>query len=173
MKRIGMLFVLVLCLTGCAAGRHTSDATTGREFTRSTLPPRATVPTADIPMEAEKIAFRAAGKKRIPYTGAVSQIRCITSPEALPAGVDYDADFFRDHALILITDSVGSGSVQVAIESISCTGDTAAVALSRKMSGNTGTSDMATWMLWAEVDANAAQNWILANPGANTGSVTS
>ena len=61
-------------------------------------------------------------------------------------------------------ETVSSGSVQLEIGGIYRDGDTATVKLNRAMSGDFGTADMATWLLWVEVDAGLELTWKLENP---------
>ena len=37
--------------------------------------------------------------------------------------------------------------------------------LAKEMSGTVGTADMATWLLWAEVEQGLTENWTVTNPG--------
>ena len=60
-----------------------------------------------------------------------------------------------------MVDTVTSGSVKVAIDSVG----NGTVTLSKEMSGDAGTADMATWLLWAEVDQGMTENWTISNPG--------
>lgn len=80
----------------------------------------------------------------------------------------YDDAFFKDHALVLVQESVSSGSVEVGIESVSLKADhTAVVTLTHQGpgEGQVGTADMATWLLWAEVDTGLEDyQWTVANP---------
>ena len=60
-----------------------------------------------------------------------------------------------------MVDTVTSGSVKV---SIGFLGD-GTVTLAKEMSGTLGTADMATWLLWAEVDQGLTDTWTVTNPG--------
>ena len=108
------------------------------------------------------------GCVRITYTNNVSNVRYVTKVEELPdyeALAKYDAAYFENKALLVILETTASGSVQVGIESIA----DGTVTLSHEMSGDAGTTDMATWLLWAEVDQGLEGNWKVANPAlANT-----
>lgn len=125
-----------------------------------------------LPEEGEEIVgtelkFENQGKQRVAYTGIVSNVLYVTSPDQLPkteAFVRYDDTFFQDHALILVTDTVGSGSTQVRIGRITVSGGIAYVTLSRELPGQVGTADMATWQLWAEVEKDLRLQWKVANP---------
>ena len=119
----------------------------------------------------EMVKFGNVQAKRIPYAGNRSGVTYVTDPAQLPqdeAFAGYDAEFFRSHALILVTDTVGSGSVRVSIRDITIRGNTASVTLSRTMAGNMGTADMATWRIWAEVEPGLQYSWSVANPACRT-----
>ena len=119
----------------------------------------------------EMVKFGNVQAKRILYTGNRSGVTYVTDPSQLPkdeAFAGYDAEFFRSHALILVTDTVGSGSVRVSIRDITIRGNTASVTLSRTMAGNMGTADMATWRIWAEVEPGLRCSWTVANPAFRT-----
>ena len=62
---------------------------------------------------------------------------------------------------MLVQESVSSGSVEVGIESVSLKADhTAVVALTHQGpgEGQVGTADMATWLLWTEVDTGLEES---------------
>uniref|UniRef100_UPI001C9E8AF7 hypothetical protein n=1 Tax=Klebsiella pneumoniae TaxID=573 RepID=UPI001C9E8AF7 len=80
----------------------------------------------------------------------------------------YDEAYFVEKALVVVYETVSSGSVQVDIASI----DGGVVTLSHEMSGNVGTADMATWLLWAEVDAGLDYTWSVANPAVEPNTST-
>ena len=108
---------------------------------------------------------------RLTYNGNVSSALYVTSAAQLPDYPElsaYDDAFFKDHALVLVQESVSSGSVEVGIESVSLKADhTAVVALTHQGpgEGQVGTADMATWLLWAEVDTGLGDyQWTVANP---------
>ncbi len=115
------------------------------------------------------IEFKNPGSKRITYTGNQNAIAYITSPDQLPTVSaeelkKYDADFFRTKALVLIKETVGSGSTRISIQSIKQKDRTVCVTLLHE-SPEVGTADMATWLLWAEVDLGMEDcQWVLANP---------
>ena len=97
---------------------------------------------------------------RLTYNGNVSSALYVTSAAQLPDYPElsaYDDAFFKDHALVLVQESVSSGSVEVGIESVSLKDDhTAVVTLTHQGPGEeqVGTADMATWLLWTEVDTS-------------------
>lgn len=107
------------------------------------------------------------GKLRISYTGNRSGVRYITDPSQLPDYPElavYDEAYFQDHALLLVTETVSSGSVNVEMQSVIVENGVATVTLDHKMPAGLGTADMTTWLLWVEVDAGLELTWNLANP---------
>lgn len=116
------------------------------------------------------------GKTRITYTGNESTVRYITAASQLPDNEEldkYDDAYFQDHALVLVTESVNSGSIDVAIDSIRQTDQGNVVVLRRSFPAGSqaGTSDMATWLLWAEVDAGMEGEWSVENPALPSSAV--
>ena len=108
---------------------------------------------------------------RLTYNGNVSSALYVTSAAQLPDYPElsaYDDAFFKDHALVLVQESVNSGSVEVGIESVSLKADHAAVVTLTHQGpgeGQVGTADMATWLLWTEVDTGLEDyQWTVANP---------
>ena len=111
------------------------------------------------------------GRVRVAYTGNASSVRYVTRVEELPdneALNGYDAAYFEDHALVLVVETVSSGSAQVDIASI----EGGVVTLSHKMPGGEGTTDMATWLLWAEVEPGLDWTWSVANPALKSDALT-
>lgn len=164
MKKIICLLLAVLLLTGCQnPAAETTGASTQAQIPEST--PAETGPDEGIakPQKGE-LAFANPGKVRVAYTGNVVDIKYITSVDQLPneeALAGYDAEFFENHALLIVVETQSSGSVQLEIESIKVSGDTAIVDIKRTMTGEAGTTDMATWMLWAEVEKGLDYTWCI------------
>lgn len=156
------LWLCVFCLLfpGCKstqASQTDAPLPTGQTQPTTTAP---TVPSGDISLHNP-------GKLRIPYTTKRSGVRYITDASQLPDNAvfdKYDDAFFQNKALLLVTETVSSGSMQITIDSVSVNGSSAAVHLSRSMPGDVGTADMATWLLWVEVDAGLDLDWHVANP---------
>ncbi len=163
---VSCLCVLGLLFSGCQSTQPFPESTTlptviptAPKATAGTLP-AATLPEGELTLQP-------GGSLRIGYTGIRCSAQYITDPSQLPdyeAFRKYDAAFFASSALLLITDTVGSGSTQISIDSVIIDGTTAAVTLRRTLPGDVGTADMATWLLWAEVPAVLALNWKVANP---------
>lgn len=109
------------------------------------------------------------GKARLTYEGNESSVRYVTSPDQLPdceALQKYDNAYFETHALVLVTQSVSSGSLEVSIKAIKKTEGGYGVVLSYGEPGKdqVGTTDMATWLLWAEVEQGQDGTWEIVNP---------
>lgn len=157
-----VVLALALALTACG----TADS---GETTR----PSVTIPTEMDTNTAPAVGET--GRARLAYTGNISSVRYVTSPEHLPnvEGLEgYDEAFFQSKALLLITESVPSGSMVVDIESITVDDGIAVITLSHQMPGDAGTTDMATWLIWAEVDAGMDCTWTIANPMLKSEAVT-
>lgn len=178
MKRL-MCIVLALTmvlLCGCESAGMMSDPTasqtegTTEEATGAQLNvteivepdftvPRVTQPTAG----GEPVTVGESGCVRVDYTTNISNVRYITSADQLPdneALAGYDEAYFETGALVIVMESVSSGSVKVSIESV----EAGVVTLGHEMSGDVGTTDMATWLLWAEVEQGLDYEWSVANP---------
>lgn len=167
-KMFCMLLAALLLLAGCQASvSENPDETTvpPADTQASTTVPAETAPELVITLPGgEGLAFANPGKVRIDYTGNRSYVKYITSQEELPeeeALAGYDAAFFERSALLIVVETVGSGSVKLELESIQVSGNTASVSVKRSMSGDVGTADMATWLLWAEVDKGLDYEWTL------------
>ena len=173
-KMICAILALMLLLTGCQAAvtettppTETNLPTEIQEMIFPTLPESGfhSDPVLGT-LEGEELPFENAGKVRLTYEGNRSYVLYVTSVEQLPAGgswTGYDESYFETKALLIVVETLNSGSVQVDLESILVDGDTASVHIKRTMAGEVGTADMATWMLWAEVEAGLELNWTLAN----------
>ncbi len=183
-KIIALLLAALLLLTGCEAADIQSttapetteipdmtEASVAVSVPETTEAPEGftfpTIPNGSIlgPMvPGESLAFANPGKTRITYKGDVVDIRYITSVEQLPdveALAGYDAEYFENHALLIVVETYSSGSMQVELEDIRVSGDTAVVSLKRTMDGEVGTADMATWLLWAEVEKGLEYTWLI------------
>ena len=109
-----------------------------------------------------KVEFEKGGIQRIRYNGAVSTVKYITSVDQLPdydVFKQYDAAFFQDKALVLVTQSTGSGSIRLEIDSLSVEDGEVKVKLKQTAGGDVSTSDMAAWLLWVEVSAGLELEW--------------
>lgn len=124
-------------------------------------------------LPGEAAAAARTGKVRIPYSGNRSAVTYVTSASMLPdceALEQYDDAYFESHALVLVTETVRSGSVNVGIRSVDVEGAEATVTLYHNMPpAASGTTDMATWLLWAEVAPGLDCQWTIANPTLGSG----
>ena len=169
-KLICMLLALMLVFSGCAssatAEAPTEPATEPQETLEATEtdPPEVTLHIEEKETEAA-METSATGAQRIEYKQNASSVRYITRVEDLPAYEALDgyrnAEYFATEALLVVIDTVTSGSVKVSIDSVG----NGTVTLAKEMSGDVGTADMATWLLWAEVDQGLTENWTVTNPG--------
>lgn len=117
--------------------------------------------------------FANADNARITYTTNQNSVLYITSEEELSAydvaALDaYDEAFFREKALVLVKETTSSGSAKVGMQSIVMDGSTISVTLSYETS-KIGTADMATWLVWAEVDKGLEDyQWTVSNPALDS-----
>lgn len=171
-----------------APSASTSEVTGGPEQTTEVMgeatvevtqleDPPATLPLKDPsePPAGTALAFSNVGSLRVTYAGNTSWVKYVTDLSQLPEaeGLDqFDEAYFEDHALVLVMETVGSGSVKVGIDRIMVDESTAVVTLSHEMKGDVGTADMATWLLWAEVETDLDYQWSIANPAVTSGAVT-
>ncbi len=171
MKRI-ICFLLVYlliccCSTGCKRGNaEPTTPTTAPRVQRPALGPTED-PRATILPTTPYLQIGQGGKQRINYTIPLSNARYITSVDQLPdhpCFAKYDEDFFKANALLIVTETVNSGSVDVAIESVEVEGAVASIRLSHTGNGGIGTGDMAVWLLWAIVDKGLDYEWVVLNP---------
>lgn len=123
----------------------------------------------------EEVEVDSVGKLRITYTGNRSGAVYVTDASQLPEYSElagYDDAYFEDHALVLVTETVTSGSVDVGIAAVHVDGQMAAVTLYHEEPepGRVNTTDMATWLLWAEVEPGLEGcTWTVANPALRSG----
>ena len=146
------LMVICLLLPGC---QDTQSAAND-----GSLPFEETMGT----VASQRIAFRNPGKLRIAYNRNSVGVHYITSVDQLPdqeVFKQYDEEFFKKNALILVQQTTTSGSVQLAIDAILVADGKATVILTQSMPGEYATTDMASWYLWAEVDAGLVLEWEL------------
>ena len=166
MKKLTCMFlILAVLLYGCAPAGQAGDPTAPSGILDATevTGPDTTLHSTE-GGEEDPVAVADSGSAKIDYSTDVSSVAYVTSVDKLPAYEALDGfrseEFFRDHALVVVLDTVSSGSVEVSVESI----DGGAVTLARKMSGDTGTTDMATFLVWAVVERDLDYSWTVANP---------
>lgn len=175
-----LALVLLLSLAGCGGrGQATGSNPTNPGATGST--PTGTVETPPPTDHRDPaggglgdpngLQLGKTGRIRVTYTINMSSIRYITSVEQLPHYEElkqFDEAYFREKALILVFETVNSGMVQVDIESVTLNGNTASVRLAHNTSSGVSTGDMATWLLWAEVDRGLIYQWVVENPAVKS-----
>ena len=153
---------------GNTGSSETTEMTEASETTQTTEASETTM--VGLPGEAQSggdITLGQTGKLKITYTVDRNSVRYITSASQLPDYEElkgYDDAYFQDHALILVMETVTSGSVNVDIESVAVDGGIAAVTLSHEMPEGMTTAVMTTWLLWAEVETGLDYEWVLTNP---------
>ena len=155
-RLLALLCVFCLVFAGCQSTSSAAPETTPTGLINREPVPLPTVTAHDF------VEFKNPGQLRIPYTESVSTVRYITSVDQLPddeAFKAYDEAFFQNNALILVTQSVATGSARLTIDEISVDNGVATVKISQSVSGDVATSDMAAWLLWAEVPAGLALEW--------------
>ena len=167
MKKMLCLILALVLLCGCQSTNvdpkepRPEGNTENHGTEKETQDPGVTVPENEQQITGGNTVHD--GCVRVEYTGNISAVCYITSADQLPdheALAGYDAAYFENKALVLVKETVTSGSVKVGIASI----EDGVVTLSHELSGQFGTTDMATWMLWAEVEAGLEYDWSVANP---------
>lgn len=167
---------LCLLLAGCSQPSQPQSLATASDSANASSQPTATPGVGNViggddfaPAPGDAVDQESRGKLRITYNGNESTVRYITSVDQLPTYEEfqtYDEDYFQDHALVVVTESVSSGSVDVDIDSIRYADTGNQVVLYHSAPGDdaAGTGDMVTWLLWAEVDAGIEGTWTVSNP---------
>lgn len=174
MKRmLCLILMLSVLLCGCQSApavsggddtQKNTEKTTEAELDMTQIQdPDVTLPMNEEETGGESVTVEGTGCVRVEYAGNVSSVRYITSADQLPdheALAAYDAAYFENKALVLVRETVSSGSVKVGIAAI----EGGVVTLSHELSGDAGTADMASWLLWAEVEPGLDYEWSVANP---------
>lgn len=128
---------------------------------------------------SQSVTLEGSDKLRITYQqGAGNSVTCVSSVDELNRfglyGSDklaaYDNNFFDSKALVLVKYTVNSGSTQLSLDSATQVSNMVSVHVDAQSSGM-GTSDMASWLLWAEVDKSLSDcQWVLDGAsGTGTG----
>jgi len=184
-KWISLLLVLCMLLSACGpAGTEQpgetvdSDVQTGegstssvQEETTATERPSLdheiviTAPIGGVGIPDSDLVLGESGRIRIDYTGDRNSVRYVTDVTGIPAYPElagYDEAYFAEKALLLVIVTEGSGSIRPQICSVKTDDQTATVYLDHSMEGDVGTADMATWLLWVELEAGLEYQWKLA-----------
>ena len=181
MKKLICLLLAMMCLlAGCrSAGRDPQDQASQPSESKTTVPADTdptetteTEPTADATVilpdnNSGSILLGQTQKLRISYNGNRSGVRYVTDPSQLPDYPElegYDEAYFADRALLLVVETVASGSVKVDIQSVTVDNGVAYVVLDHEIPTGMSTADMTTWLLWVEVDTGLEYTWNLVNP---------
>lgn len=168
-KMFCILLAALLLLSGCQTSvQETTAPQTSEEATLplASLPPEADPEVAVTLPKTDGLTFANPGKARITYTGNRSYVKYVTSVEDLPqeeALAAFDEAFFEEKALLIVVETANSGSVHMELESILVFEGTATVSLKRSMTSDFGTADMATWLLWVELEQGLDYTWVLEN----------
>ena len=172
-KLICGILALMLVFSGCAPSAPVEETTEPAAEPQVTVeatevdPPEMTLHIEEKETEPPLVPS-AAGAQRIEYKQNASSVRYVTRVEDLPPYEALDgyrtAEYFESKALLVVVDTVTSGSVKVSIESVG----NGTVTLGKEMSGDAGTADMATWLLWAEVEQGLTDTWTVTNPGVQS-----
>lgn len=167
MKRLtAMMMVLItLCaaLSGCSAEKTEDESTAPMETAPSVVVgPR---------QEPESVSLGDSGAIRVNYTVNRSSVHYVTSASQLPDHEElkqFDDAYFQDNALLLIYETVSSGSVKVGIGSVELEGNTAKVTLDHTHDGSAGTAVMTTWLVWVQVERGLEYEWTVTNPAVES-----
>lgn len=133
-RLLALALAAALCIVAAACGTKNNEPDTPAKTDTPTAAPGGTQTVGDtgdgtvredgsyVPGQVDRL--------RLTYNGNVSSALYVTSAAQLPDYPElsaYDDAFFKDHALVLVQESVSSGSVEVGIESVSLKADHAAV----------------------------------------------
>lgn len=161
-RMFALILVLCLCLAGCSAKTPTTTNTTH---------PSLGDETHGKPDIGIDVNFKLLGSVALNHTVNISQAKYITSASQLPKNEElskYDDQWFQDHALLVIHESVSSGNVKVDVEKIKLDGTTANITLEHTPNGALGSGIKVTWLLWLEVEKGLSYTWQVANPAMDS-----
>lgn len=173
-----LVLLLSLVLTGCVripADTPTLDAAPPQTAATDPRPTQVTgehllQPTHPKPL-GDSLTLGQTGAARVSTSVIISSVRYITSADQLPdneALAQYDAAYFETGALVLIMETVNSGSVRVDIDTVTVADGIASVQLLHAPQGDLGVPAMTTWMLWAEVPPELDLKWVVENPAMDS-----
>ncbi len=169
-KQIVLLSFWMLIFAACGTKQDALPKTPGASEQEKAQPSGKADEEAFAEAAKGEIFLKKQGKIRVSYTGNRSGALYITDKSQLPneeAFSAYDDTYFENHALVLVWETLQSGSIDVAIASVRVEDGTAFVTLERKTAGkgNYYTNDMATWLIWAEVQSGLEGcRFVVTNP---------
>ena len=180
MKKISLLMIIVVLVCMFAMAGCTDEQADSNAGTKSTRPsisePDVTEGTRKPPAALKpEIAILKTGKVNIPYTINVSNVRYVTSVDMLPTQdefAQFDVKFFEKYALVIVTETVNSGSLEVGIESITVENGVAQVKLSHRPGGALGSGVKTAWLIWAQVERGLEYTWEVVNPALKSDAST-
>lgn len=117
-----------------------------------------------------RIVYQQDTPNSITYISSMEQLRTygLYGSEKLAA---YDEDFFASKALVLVKYTVNSGSTKLQFGDAIRVSNMVSVSMEAQPA-DFGTSDMATWLLWAEVDPSLRDcQWVLDTAQINSGGI--
>lgn len=118
-----------------------------------------------------RIDYQQGTPNSITYISSTEQLRTygLYGSEKLAA---YDEAFFDSKALVLVKYTVNSGSAKLQLDHAIRVSNIVSVSIDAQTS-DFGTTDMATWLLWAEVDPSLRDcQWVLEAAQTNPAGVT-
>lgn len=172
-----ILIAVIICsllITGC--DNKDVNTTANTMSTRPSISePDVTEGTRNPSSLKPEITLLKTGKVNIPYTVNVSNVRYITSVDMLPTQEEFaqfDVAFFEEYALVVVTETVNSGSLDVQIESITVEDGVARVKLSHRPGGALGSGYKTAWLVWAQVEQGLEYTWEVVNPALESDAST-
>lgn len=133
-RLLALALAAALCIVAAACGTKNNAPDTPAKTDTPTAAPGGTQTVGDTGdgtvREDGSYVPGQVNRLRLTYNGNVSSALYVTSAAQLPDYPElsaYDDAFFKGHALVLVQESVSSGSVEVGIESVSLKADHAAV----------------------------------------------
>lgn len=151
-----LLMALCLLLAGCGVNSQPTEESTPTSVQDTHGP-------LDLGID---VKFELLGAYSMSHTVNVSNVRYLTSASELPDYEEleqYDDAWFREHALLLIYESVAGSKTKVGVESIQLEDSVANITLSHNYDGE-GTASKRTWVLFLEVERGLEYEWKVVNP---------
>lgn len=179
MKRVwyyGLVWACMLCvlLAACTASVSEGDSALADETAQAQDAALVTAPDVTLPKisledgtPGNTIELGENGRIKLTYSGNRSSVKYISSVDALPDYEElerFDAEFFQNHALLLVVETVSSGTIEVGIASVTVEDGVGSVKLSHEAKGDMDTADMTTWLIWVVVEQGIECRWTVENP---------